>query len=85
MAKRKLMKPGRTFTKKITRGPNKGDTVSFRVAKGGKPFPTAVRRDVGSPSTLRDNPGVKFGSGTKRKSTSRKTTKHRSSYRPKKR
>lgn len=49
---RKLQKPGKTFTKKVTRGPNKGDTVSFKIARGGKPFPTRVVKDVGKPSTL---------------------------------
>lgn len=60
-------KPGSTFTKKITQGPNKGDTVAFKVAKGGKPYPTAVKKDVGSPSTLRNNPGVKIAGRKKRK------------------
>lgn len=54
---------GRTFTKTITQGPNKGDKVSFKVSPSGKPFPTRVIRDVGNPSTLRDNPGVKIGKG----------------------
>ncbi len=58
---RKLQKPGATFTKNITRGPNKGDKVSFKVASGGKPFPTRVIKDKGSNSTLKNNPGVKFG------------------------
>ena len=49
---RKKLKPGSTFTKKITRGPNKGDTVRFKVAKGGKPFPIRVLKDVGKRSTL---------------------------------
>ena len=61
--------PGRTFTKTIERGPNKGDRVSFKVAPGGHPYPTRVIRDVGSTSTLRDNPGVKFG----KKKTKKKT------------
>lgn len=54
MAKKpaKSKKPGSRFTKKVTRGPNKGDTVSFKVAKGGKPFPTRVVKDRGKPSTL---------------------------------
>lgn len=52
--------PGRTFTKTITRGPNKGDRVVFKVAPGGHPYPIRVLRDVGAPSTLRGNPGVKF-------------------------
>ena len=52
---------GRKFTKKIQRGPNKGDTVQFQVAPSGKPFPQRVVKDVGSRSTLRNNPGIKFG------------------------
>ena len=58
---RKKMKAGSTFTKKITRGKNKGDIVKFKVAKGGKPFPTRVLKDTGKRSTLRNNSGVKFG------------------------
>lgn len=50
-----------TFTKTITRGPNKGDRVVFKTAPGGKPYPIRVLRDKGNNSTLRDNPGVKFG------------------------
>lgn len=57
--------PGTTFTKRIVKGPNKGDTVRFKIAKGGKPFPTAVVKDRGNPSTLRDNnipiEGRRFG------------------------
>lgn len=64
---RKLKKPGSTFTKTITRGPNKGDRVSFKVAKGGKPFPTRVLRDKGNNSTLKNNPGIKFGKKKKKK------------------
>ena len=56
-------KPGSTFTKTITKGPNKGDNVSFKVAKGGKPFPTRVNKDVGSKSTLKGD--VPFGKGKK--------------------
>lgn len=62
----KTLKPGSTFTKIITRGPNKGDKVSFKVAPGGKPFPTRVLSDTGKSSTLRNNPGVKFGKGKKK-------------------
>ena len=58
----------KTFTKKITRGPNKGDTVTFKTAHpSGKPYPVRVVKDVGKPSTLRDNPGVKFGKATSKK------------------
>jgi hypothetical protein len=68
MAKAKtLKKPGSTFTKKIVRGPNKGDTVAFKVARGGKPFPTRVVKDVKNSSTLKNNPGVKFGKKKKKK------------------
>lgn len=56
----------KTFTKKIERGPNKGDNVTFKVAPiSGKPYPVRVNKDVGKPSTLRDNSGVKFGKGSK--------------------
>ena len=50
---RKAHKPGSTFTKTVTRGKNKGDRVSFQVAKGGKPFPTRVRADRGVKNTSR--------------------------------
>ena len=53
-----MARPGPT--KKITRGPNKGDTVRFKIAKAGNPYPVAVIKDVGKPSNLRDNPGVKM-------------------------
>jgi len=65
MAKKR--KVGSTFTKRIERGPNKGDLVKFKVGPSGKPYPQRVRKDVGKKSTLRDNPGVKFGK-KKRKS-----------------
>lgn len=64
MAKKSSRK---TFTKKITRGPNKGDTTKFRVAPGGKPYPIKIVKDVGKPSTLRDNSGVDFPSTKKRR------------------
>lgn len=58
---RKLKRPKR-FTKTIEQGANEGDLVRFQVApRSGKPFPVRVIRDSGRPSTLRDNPGVKFG------------------------
>jgi hypothetical protein len=53
--------PGKTTTRTIARGPNKGDKVTFKFGPSGKPYPTRVVRDVGRNSTLRDNPGVKFG------------------------
>lgn len=64
--KSKPKKVGSTFTKTITRGPNKGDKVTFRVAPGGKPYPIRVLKDKGKNSTLRDNPGVKFGKKKKK-------------------
>lgn len=71
-AKSKNRKAGSTFTKTITRGKNKGDKVSFKIAKGGKPFPTRVIKDKGNDSTLKNNPGIKFGKKSKRKSKSKK-------------
>ena len=59
-------KPGSTFTKTIERGPNKGDRVQFRVAKGGKPFAIRVLHDKGNNSTLRDNDDVAFGKRRKK-------------------
>ena len=56
-----MAKPGTTFTKTITRGPNKGDRVVFRVASGGHPYPIRVLHDKGGDSTLKDNAGVVFG------------------------
>lgn len=58
---------GRTFTKTISQGPNKGDRVRFRVAPSGKPYPIRVLRDKGGDSTLKDNAGVKFGKKRKAK------------------
>ena len=48
---RKKRKAGSTFTKTLTRGPNKGDTVAFKVASGGKVFPTRIVSDTGSKNT----------------------------------
>lgn len=72
MARKSSGKPGSTRTKKISRGPNKGDTVTFGFGPSGKPFPRRVRKDVGNPSTLRDNAGVKFGNKKSKKKTSKK-------------
>ena len=52
-SKGRRRKVGSTFTKKITRGANKGDTVRFQVAPSGKPFPVKVVRDVGGGSTVK--------------------------------
>ena len=48
----KRAKPGSTVTKKVTKGPNKGDTVRFKAnspsaALPGKLVPRLVVRDVG--------------------------------------
>lgn len=54
MAKKKISKgkPGSTTTRKVTRGPNKGDTVQFKAnsssaAIPGKRVPRRVIKDVG--------------------------------------
>jgi hypothetical protein len=44
-------KPGTRFIKKVTRGKNKGDTVAFKTAAGGKPFPTRIVKDAGKKNT----------------------------------
>lgn len=41
------------FTKKITQRGNKGDTVEFKIAPGGKPYPVRVVKDVGNDSSLK--------------------------------
>ena len=74
-AKKNPTTPGTKFTKNITRGANKGDNVTFKVAPGGKPYPIRVNKDVGTRSTLRDNPGVKFPGDKPTKKKSRKTPK----------
>ena len=48
---RKTLKKGATRTKKLTRGPNKGDTVTFKGSPSGKPFPSKIVRDVGKKNT----------------------------------
>ncbi len=49
----KPRKVGSTFTKRISQGPNKGDTVRFKVAPSGKPYPVRVLKDRGSRSTVK--------------------------------
>ena len=66
MARKSSGKPGTTVTRKIKQGPNKGDTVTFGFGPSRKPYPKRVVKDVGKPSTLRDNPGVKFGKKKKK-------------------
>ena len=63
MAKKNPTNQGAVFTKTITRGPNKGDQVQFKVGPSGKPYPQRVVNDKGGNSTLKNNPGVKFGKG----------------------
>lgn len=60
-------KVGSTFTKTISKGPNNGDKVQFKVAPSKKPYPVKVLVDVGGNSTLKNNPGVKFGKGKSKK------------------
>lgn len=66
MARRKSshIPKGKTVTRKMTRGPNKGDTHRLR-GTGDNFYPVGVVSDRGRRSTLRDNPGVKFGKGGK--------------------
>lgn len=61
MAIKSNIPAGKTKTRKVTRGPNKGDTVTFKGSPSGKPYPARVVRDVGKKSTLGNNPGVKIG------------------------
>lgn len=74
MAKKSSRSKGVTQTRKITRGPNKGDTVRVKAKSAadmrkGNWYPVAVLKDKGGNSTLRNNPGVKVG---RRKSGGRK-------------
>lgn len=62
-----MPKPGSSFTKTISRGPNKGDRVRFKVGPSGKPYPVRVLNDKGGNSTLKNNSGVRFGRGKKKK------------------
>lgn len=61
MPKKSNLGPGKTATRTIKRGPNVGDKVQFKGSPSGKPYPTRVIHDKGNNSTLRDNPGVRFG------------------------
>lgn len=49
-------KPGRTVTRKVSRGPNKGDTVTFKANKSGTAEPGKLKprrlvKDVGTKNT----------------------------------
>ena len=48
-------KPGSTTTRVVGKhaGKNAGDTVKFKVAKGGKEYPVKVVKDRGSKNTSR--------------------------------
>jgi hypothetical protein len=61
---------GKTRTKTITRGPNKGDRVVFKGSPSGKPFPTRVITDKGGNSTLRGD--VPIGKKPKKSKAKRK-------------
>ena len=52
MAKKK---PGSTSTRVVGKhaGRNAGDTVKFKVAKGGKEFPVKIVKDRGTKNTSR--------------------------------
>ncbi len=50
------VKPGKSVTKKVKKGPNKGDTVQFRANSSsaqipGKLVPRSVIKDVGKKNT----------------------------------
>lgn len=70
MAKRKVgrAKPGSTVTRKVTRGPGKGDTVQFKAnsSKARQPGKLQARRvikDRGKKNTQRSLPKGKKKSG----------------------
>ena len=71
--KKRKRKVGSTFTRKVSRGPNKGDTVRFRVAPSGKAYPTRVLKDRGNNSTLKGQVRI----GKKRKKPGPKKKKKR--------
>lgn len=75
VAKKKVghAKPGSTSTRKVTRGPNKGDDVQFKANSAGtqhpgKQVPRRVIKDVGSKNTATSLPKGK-------KKAKKKTTK----------
>ena len=54
-------KPGSTVTRKVSKGPNKGDTVKFKANKSGtknpgKLVPRRVVKDVGTKNTAQSLP-----------------------------
>lgn len=77
MAKKKKgpirVKPGSSVTKKVKKGPNKGDTVQFRAnsssaAIPGKLVPRRVIKDVGKKNTS----GVTKGKAVAKKKAAKK-------------
>lgn len=57
-------KPGKTVTRKVTSGPNKGDTVQFKANSAsanlpGKLNPRRVIKNVGKPNTATSLPKAK--------------------------
>lgn len=63
MAKKRIgkTKPGKTVTRKVTKGPGKGDTVRFKAnsassANPGKLVPRRVIKDVGKKGTQKSIP-----------------------------
>ena len=63
MAKKRVghARPGTTSTRKVTRGPNKGDTVQFKANRSGtqnpgKQVPRRVVKDVGKKNTATSLP-----------------------------
>ena len=66
MVRKSNLAKGKMRTKVVTRVPNKGDLTKFKGSPSGKPWPVRVLHDKGGDSTLRNNPGVKFGKKKKK-------------------
>lgn len=65
------VKPGKTVTKKVTKGPNKGDTVQFKANSAsaeipGKLVPRRVIKDVGKKNVSGVTKGKKKKRGAKK-------------------
>ncbi len=67
----KRRRVGSEFTRVVKQGPNKGDTVRYRVAPGGKQYAVAVIRDRGNNSTLKGS-GIRFGGKSKSRAKRRR-------------
>lgn len=77
-------KPGATVTRKVSKGPNKGDTVEFHANSAsaeipGKLVPRRVLKDVGTKNTASTLPKGKSSSSSK-SSSSPKRQKRRFSF-----